>query len=140
VKVAIQLKQIADRRAKRSIFSGRGAKTQPLSLIEAIYFDRTERAKAIIEADPDQVRQQEPFAGLTPLHVAIFRQNVEIVRVLVSHPRTDPNLIDGFNRRPIDMCVYTKNEEMFRLVKERTFRPALLRLDDDGTVVPLEPF
>jgi hypothetical protein len=139
VKVASQLKQIAEHRAARSLFSDRSAKTQPLSLLEAVYFDRTERAKAIIEADPDQVRQQDPFAGLTPLHVAIFRQNVEVVRALVAHPRADLNLTDGFSRRPIDMCVYTRNEEMFRLVVERTFRAELLTLGGDGSVVPFKP-
>lgn len=140
MKVATQLKQIAERRAARSLFSDRGAKTKPLSLLEAVYFDRTERAKAIIEADPEQVRQQDTFAGLTPLHVAIFRQNVEVVRALVAHPRTDLSLVDGFNRRPIDMCVYTRNEEIFGLVVKRTFRAELLRLGDDGTVVSFERF
>ena len=118
MKVAHQFKQIADRRTARSLFEGRGAKTQPLSLLQAVYFDRTERAKVIIEADPEQINQQDPFTGLTPLHIAIFRQNVELVRALISHPMTDPNLADGFGRRAIDMCVYTRSEEMFHFVLE----------------------
>ena len=99
-----------------------------------MYFDRTERAKAIIEADPGQVNQQDPFTGLTPLHVAIFRQNVEVVRALVAHPRTDINLRDGFNRRPIDMCVYTRDEEMFLIVVGRTHQKELLELNNTSAV------
>ena len=134
MKVAHQFKQIAYRRAARSLFEGRGARTQPLSLLQAVYFDRTERAKAIIEADPGQVNQQDPFTGLTPLHVAIFRQNVEVVRALVAHPRTDINLRDGFNRRPIDMCVYTRDEEMFLIVVGRTHQKELLELNNTSAV------
>lgn len=139
MKVAHQFKQIADRRAVRSLFEGRGAKTAPLSLLEAVYFDRTERAKAIIEADPGQINQQDPFAGLTPLHVAVFRQNVEIVRMLVAHPRSDLSLADSFNRRAIDMCAYTGNEEIFRLVAQRTFPALLLALNQNrGRVAPIQ--
>lgn len=135
MKVATQLKQIVERRAARSLFAGRGSKTQPLSLLEAVYFDRTDRAKAIIEVDPEQVSQQDPFAGLTPLHVAIFRQNVDIVRALVAHPRTDPSLADGFGRRAIDMCVYTSNDAIFRLVAERMYAPAHFALTTDARLV-----
>lgn len=134
MKVAHQFKQIADRRAARSLFEGRGARTQPLSLLQAVYFDRTERAKAIIEADPEQINQQDPFTGLSPLHVAIFRQNAEIVRALICHPRTDPSLADGFGRRAIDMCVYTRSEEMFLIVVGRTHQHQLLELNNTSAV------
>lgn len=120
MKVAHQLKQIAERRAARSLFEGRGAKTEPLSLLEAVYFDRTELAKAIIEADPEQVRQQDPFAGLTPLHLAIFRQNAELVQLLAAHARTDISATDCFGRKPIDLCIYTLDDQIIRMIATPT--------------------
>lgn len=121
MKVASQLKHVVERRGAVFLLERRGTERQPLSLLEAVYFDNTKRAKAIIEADPSQINQQDPFAGLTPLHIAIFRQNIEIVRTLVSHPRTDPNIEDGFHRKPIDICVYTVDEEIYSLVVMRSF-------------------
>ncbi len=124
--------------ARRSIFSDSGEQTAKLSLISAVYYDRTKQASDIIDTDPDQINLQDPFAGLTALHIAIFRQNALIVERIAKHPITRIDIEDKFGRKAIDMCVYTGNEGIFRTVFERTYRVELLTLDigDDGPVVP----
>ena len=128
------------RRARQSIFSGKGVNTAKLSLIEAVYFDRTDTAANIIRTDPDQINMPEPFAGLTALHIAVFRQNAIIVDLLTTHPVTDIHVKDRFGRSPIDMCIYTNNHAIFTAIMERTYQKPLLDLDNDGdTIVPLKP-
>lgn len=123
---------------KRPLFPDRGERTAKLTLLREVYFDRTESAEAIIASDPDQINLQDPFAGLSALHVAIFRQNVAIVRSLASHPVTDVHITDRFGRRPIDMCLYTRNPAIFDAVAARTFQAALLDLEaGSDRIVPL---
>ncbi|MBB4305117.1 hypothetical protein GGD81_004185 [Rhodobium orientis] len=126
---------------RRSIFSDSGERTAKLSLISAVYYDRTTQASDIIESDPDQINLQDPFAGLTALHIAIFRQNATIVERIAKHPVTRIELEDKFGRRAIDMCVYTQNEAIFRAVFERTFRTEMIALDvgDSGPIIPFRP-
>jgi len=123
---------------RASLFSDSGDQTKKLSLFNAVFYDRTSEAQEIIKAAPDQINLQESFAALTSLHLAIFRQNVHIVRDICQHPVTQINLEDRFGRRAIDMCVYTINAEIFTLVSNRSFQKAIMMLEegDDGGVVP----
>jgi hypothetical protein len=124
---------------RRSLFSDAGERTAKLPLIEAVYFDRTQRAEAIIESDPAQINLQEPFAGLSALHIAVFRQNVVIVRKLTDHPVTDMNLADRFGRKPIDMCLYSTQAEIVEAITNRTYRAAILELKqgDASGIIPI---
>lgn len=119
---------------RRSVlFPGSGAQTAKLSLFQAIFFERTDPALKIIETDPEQINLQEPFAALTSLHLAIFRQNVLVVQAICRHPITSIHLEDRFGRKPIDMCLYTRNDQIFSAVLERSYRKAILELETDGT-------
>lgn len=124
---------------RRSLFSDAGERRAKLPLIEAVYFDRTTRAEAIIESDPAQINLQDPFAGLSALHIAVFRQNVVIVRKLTDHPVTDMNLADRFGRKPIDMCLYSTQAEIVEAITNRTYRAAILELEEGGTggIIPI---
>lgn len=125
---------------KFSIFSDSGESTAKLQLIQAVFFDRTKSALEIIKTDPDQINEQDPFAGLTPLHIAIFRQNVAVVEALANHPVTNTDAADRFGRKPIDMCIYTSLDEIFAAVLKRTYQSALLELEngEGGGVVPFK--
>lgn len=124
---------------RRSVFSDAGERTAKLPLIEAVYFNRTQRAEAIIESDPAQINLQEPFAGLTALHIAVFRQNVVIVRKLTDHPVTDMTVQDQFGRKPIDMCLYSIQAEIVEAITNRTYRTAILELEQGGIsgIIPI---
>jgi hypothetical protein len=124
---------------RRSLFSDTGERTAKLPLIEAVYFDRTTRAVAIIESDPAQINLQEPFADLTALHIAVFRQNVVIVKKITDHPVTDMTLQDRFGRKPIDMCLYSTQAEIVEAITNRTYRAAILELEQGGTggIIPI---
>jgi len=126
---------------RASLFSDTGEQTARLSLFQAVFFDRTKSALDIIKTDADQINLQEPFADLTSLHLAIFRQNLSVVRNICEHPVTQIDLKDRFGRKAIDMCVYTSNEDIFHAVLERTYQGPLLQLDrgDDSGVVPFRP-
>lgn len=128
-------------RSRSSLFSDSGESTAKLSLIQAVFYDRTRTASEIIKTDPDQINLQDPFAGLTSLHIAIFRQNLAIVEQITAHPVTKIDVKDRFDRRAIDMCIYTASNDIFQLVFERTYRSELLELDvgRDGSVVPFDP-
>lgn len=125
---------------KFSIFSDSGESTAKLKLIQAVFFDRTKSALEIIKTDPDQINEQDPFAGLTPLHIAIFRQNVAVVDALTLHPITKPSIEDRFGRKPIDMCIYTNIDEIFDAVLKRTYHSALLELDnaENNKIIPIK--
>lgn len=98
-----------------------GAQLATYSLIRAVYNDRFEQARDILKANPEQINLQEPFAGLTALHIAIFRQNEEMVALLANHPRCDLTLKDNFRRTAADMLVYTAKTAIFDVVMWRTF-------------------
>lgn len=91
------------------------------SLIRAVYNDRFDQARDILKANPEQINLQEPFAGLTALHIAIFRHNEEIVKLLAEHPRCDIGLKDNFQRTALDMMVYTTNQAIFDTVMQRAY-------------------
>jgi ankyrin repeat protein len=117
-----------------------GSETANLPLIEAVYFDNFDRARAIVGNDPEQLNTQDPFAGLTPLHIAIFRQNADMVDLIASHPRTDMHLRDNFQRRPIDMCIYVSQQAIFDLIVRRTYPGVIQSLSDPDGSGPVTPF
>ena len=125
----------------RALFSDTGERTAKLSLFQEVFYDRTERALKIIETDPEQINLVDPFAGLTSLHVAIFRQNVDVVEAIAAHPVADLTIRDKFDRRPSDMCIYTRNDRIYSAVFERTYREEILDLDSGGgnLVVTFKP-
>lgn len=98
-----------------------GAQLATYSLIRAVYNDRFEQARDILKANPEQINLQEPFAGLTALHIAIFRQNEDIVTLLAEHPRCDIAIKDNFQRTAADMLVYTANQAVFDTVMCRAY-------------------
>ena len=117
----------------------KGPQTAKQSLFRAVYNDETERARQIIETDPEQINFQDPYAGLTPLHVAVFRQNVAIATLIARHPVTDISARDQFGRRPIEMCIYTLNEEIHEAVFSRTYQAALIELENPDPT-KIKPF
>ncbi len=129
-----------------SHLSDRGASTKKYSLIRAVYNDRNEQAEKILKADPDQISLQDPFAGLTALHIAIFRQNERLVTLLAAHPSCNLTLKDNFGRIPADMLIYTTNWNIFHTVMTATHPEKMRTLEEDdfeeglksGKIVPLK--
>lgn len=117
------------------------------ALIRAVYMDRLDEARAILEADPGQINTQDPFAGLTPLHIAIFRQNAEMVKLLAEHPRCDLRIGDNFQRTAADMLIYTADKAIFETIMRRADPEQERAWADEvserriasGNVVPLRP-
>jgi len=124
-----------------------GVQLATYSLIRAVYNDRIEQARDILGASPEQINLQEPFAGLTALHIAIFRQNVDIVKLLAEHPRCDLTLKDNFQRSAIDMLIYTANRAIFDTLMRRAYPEQERALESGdfrqktaaGTVVQMRP-
>ena len=131
--------------ARLAYFEDSGSQTKHYPLMMAVYYDDFEKAKAVLESDPGQLNLQEPYARLTALHVAIFRKNVDIVRLLLSQTEVDLSLKDAFQRRIIDMLDYSINQEVFGLVLDAVYSSELHSLEnrDDSqqysTVVALKP-
>lgn len=94
-----------------------GVQLATYPLIRAVYNDRLDQARDILKASPEQINSQEPFAGLTALHIAIFRQNEEMVALLANHPSCDFTIKDNFQRTAADMLIYTQSTEIFNLVE-----------------------
>jgi hypothetical protein len=82
------------------------------SLILAVYNDKTDEALQIIDVAPEQINSQDPYAGLTPMHIAIFRENIAIVQRIAKHPEFDKTITDNFGRRMVDMLDYTANRKI----------------------------
>ncbi len=143
--MSIKPKPIMKRRL--AYFEDRGADLKTFSLLLAVYNDQFEAAKSILKADPAQLNSQDPYAGLTALHIAIFRQNPKTVRLLLDHNGIDVTIKYGFQRRPVDMLDYTVNQEIFDLVMDATYPDEMRALDDeaydegraDNSIVPLKP-
>ena len=70
-------------------FEDDGLNTSTYPLLHAVFHERVEKAERVIAADPNQLNSQDPFAGLTPLHIAIFRENRYFVNLIAKHPVTD---------------------------------------------------
>lgn len=128
-------------------FEDRGADLKTYSLLLAVYYDEFEKAQALLKSDPGQINLQDPYAGLTALHIAIFRQNPKIVSLLLAQNGIDVKIKDGFQRRPVDMLDYTVNQEIFEMVMDATYPDEMRALEDeaydagraDNSVVPLKP-
>ncbi len=128
-------------------FEDRGADLKTYSLLLAVYYDEFEKAQALLKSDPGQLNLQDPYAGLTALHIAIFRQNPKIVSLLLEQNGIDVKIKDGFQRRPVDMLDYTINQEIFDMVMDATYPDEMRALEDeaydegraDNSVVPLKP-
>lgn len=128
-------------------FQKSGLSRSHYALILAAYEDQTETALKLIADDPEQINRQDPYAGLTALHIAIFRQNEDLVKALTRHPQTSAQLKDVFGRRAVDMLNYTINQAIFEAVITATYPEEMRALEDEayehgrrqGTVVPLRP-
>jgi len=128
-------------------FERSGDNTLTHQLIKAVYNENVDLAQKIVKADPDQINTQDPFAGLTPLHIAIFWGNRSLVSLIANHPVTDFNLKDNFERRVVDMLDYTIDQYIFKLIMDRTY-PDLMRAVESeeyekgmssGVIKPLKP-
>lgn len=128
---------------KLGYFEDSGTDKKKLSLLRMAYFNATEKAKDIIKTDPDQINYQDPHAGLTTLHIAIFRQNVELVEILANHPRTKMELKDNFGRRSVDMLDYTINQKIFDAVMKAAYPEQIRTLEtrdnEGGNVTDFKP-
>lgn len=132
---------------KLAYFEDRGSDMKVFSLLLAVYNDRFEDAEAILKAEPAQLNSQDPYAGLTALHIAIFRQNPKIVQLLLTQEGIDVRIKDGFGRRPVDMLDYTANQDIFDMVMDATYPDAMLALEDETfdhkvpvkTIIPYKP-
>lgn len=132
---------------KLAYFEDRGSDLKQYSLLLAAYHDEYDKAAAILKSDSDQLNVQDPYAGLTALHIAIFRQNPKIVNLLLEQDGIDVKIKDGFQRRPVDMLDYTVNQEIFEMVMDATYPDEMRALEDEGydegradsSVVPLKP-
>ncbi|PWE55001.1 hypothetical protein DEM27_16220 [Metarhizobium album] len=103
-----------------------GGKLSAYSLLRAVYMDQVREAEAVLRASPEQINLGDPYANLTPLHVAIFRQNREIVALLVNHPRCDVWQKDNFGRTAVDMLVYTKEKQIFESIINKSYSLKLI--------------
>lgn len=117
------------------------------ALLTEIYADNTRDALSLIEKDPDQIAIPHSGTGLTPLHVAVFRENLTIVKELLKNSRADVFLKDEFGRSALDMLSYTTNETIHQVMLEAAYPDASRRLEDEvydearaaGDVRPLRP-
>lgn len=130
-----------------SFFQGRGADPKVYGLLRAAYNDETKKAITIVQTDPQQLNMRDPYAGLTPLHIAIFRSNFEIVGAIVQHPNTDLSVKDNFGRVSTDMLDYVTDQRLFELIMDVCFPDEMRALTDenfeqgmaDGSIVPFRP-
>lgn len=126
-------------------FEDRGSDAKNYPLLMAVYYDDYAKAKAVLEADPGQLNLQDPYAGLTALHIGIFRQNLQIVQLLLAQPGIQVMVRDAFRRRPVDMLDYTVNQEIFEAVMEATYPEEMTSLVDENDlraqarILPLKP-
>ncbi|WP_025031645.1 ankyrin repeat domain-containing protein [Nitratireductor aquibiodomus] len=124
-----------------------GHRRASYSLLRAIYMDNIELAATILEADPRQLNRGDPYAGLTPLHIAIFRQSEDAVSLLLGFPDCDLWQADSFGRTPVDMLAYSASAAIFELVMRRAYPDQERAWDSEaldlgwasGRVVSLNP-
>lgn len=130
-----------------SFLTDSGTSNAKLRLLAAVYRDETETARRLIISDPDQINEQDPYSGLTSLHIAIFRQNRDIVDRLIHHRQTDLKRKDNFDRSIVDMLDYTSDQTILDWVIEAYYPEQVRQLNDaayeqgrsSGTIIPLNP-
>jgi ankyrin repeat protein len=132
---------------KLAYFEDRGSDMKVFSLLLAVYNDRFEDAEVILKAEPAQLNSKDPYAGLTALHIAIFRQNSKIVQLLLAQEGVDVRIKDGFGRRPVDMLDYTANQDIFDMIMDVTYPDTMRALENetldeglaDGSIASFKP-
>ncbi len=143
----MRIKPKQDVKKRLDYFEDQGPDTKKLKLISAAYFDRSEEAEKIIREDPEQINKQDPYVGLTALHIAIFRQNQKLVGLIATHPQCDVHINDNFNRKAADMLDYTTDQVIFETIIDATYPDEMQALGDEafeegisgGDVVAFKP-
>ena len=113
-------KQFDENRAfLRQYFSEKGAEsTAPaLPLLDAIDQDNADAVRAHLESgtDPDKsfVPPGLPFAGASALHVAVLKDNREIVQLLLDNgANIDINALDEFKGSPLEWAAFFGIKDM----------------------------
>lgn len=90
-------------------------------LVLAAYFDDLAGAKYILKDEPQQINARDPHSGLTALHIAIFRGNAEMVKLLAQFPGRNMSIKDNFGRLAVDMLAYTKSQAIFDVVMQQMY-------------------
>ena len=91
-----------------------------LDVFHAAAFDRVERLREILAADPDAARSWSPD-GFTALHLAAFTDAEETARVLVEagadlEARSRHETITGV--RPLNTCAFARAHAVARVLLE----------------------
>ena len=87
-----------------SSLSNHGAKIEK-TLFFAIQYELSDIVKKILELQVDIKKvKTEGYPGHTPLHLAIFKCNLEIVKLLLKH-NTDPNRMNMKGDTPLYLAV-----------------------------------
>lgn len=100
---------------------GDGKKRATYRLVLAAYFDDLTGAKDILDAAPQEINVQDPYSGLSALHIAIFRSNAGMVQLLSRFPGRDMSIRDNFGRLAVDMLAYTRSQAIFDVVMQQMY-------------------
>jgi len=78
------------------------------SLCSAFEFSDNNRTKAIeiLKSkwdiiNPNYINEYYPDCKSGILHIASMENNYKLIELVLSHPKTDPNLLDSIGRSPI---------------------------------------
>lgn len=105
------LKRGASLREKHPVF-GR------LTLHTASYYENVEAVKIILKHDKSIVNYQSDIDGWTPLHDAVLKGNVQIVKILLENG-ADPRVPNFKNETPIDMATKFGKGEIVKLLRDQ---------------------
>jgi hypothetical protein len=87
-----------------------------IPLYYAASFGLVEVVRFLLEAEPDMdIDTLGGRASSSPLHVAVFRDHIEVAKVLLAKG-ADPNLPNMFDEPPIEWANITGNMEMVQLL------------------------
>lgn len=104
------------------------------ALHQAIQMEHAAIVAALLvrKADVNQVND----SGNTPLHNAVGRKNIEMLRLLLAQPTIDVNKKDKFGETSLHLAVWLENTEM---VKQLLICPEIqVKITNDCRLTPLQ--
>ncbi|KAE8155613.1 ankyrin repeat-containing domain protein [Aspergillus tamarii] len=75
-----------------------------------------ESMELLIKHEHTDLNCQDRKDGVTPLMLSITYKNLELLKALLSDPRTDPNIVDHFGQSPLHLAVYRNSPQMIQLL------------------------
>ena len=90
---------------------------RPTQILEAVLSGKVEQIQAALVTNPSQLNTPYIDNGNTPLHVAVWNGNKDIVELLLAQPGIDVQVRNKANKTALDLAKEKNLTEIIEMLK-----------------------